>query len=236
MVAAGPSELDVRRWLETVRVDVLPSDGQDGAAPLLRSDRTAVDEFGRAEGALCDLTPGSARFRLHLDDFGEESEGILPEALDRRPCQGIDSEEDGLTEPELIHSADIERRECPAETRRVATRHGLELESARELDFIGEAGEIVHLVLIGHHATLTGQVRSDPGEHETPQARHGASHVDDIDSCDAFAQVTQFDHQHDGVRSPIAGGGRRQRGEHAEFGVQGALARDDSGIDLAQHR
>ncbi|CAB4957425.1 unannotated protein [freshwater metagenome] len=185
---------------------------------------------------MADFPPRLGRLGLDFDDLGDESEGVLSKTIDRYPGQRIDAQKDGFAEPELIHASNVGARKRPSEIRRVPSGHGVERESAGGLDLVGETRQFVHLVLVGDHAALAGQVRADAGEYETRQASDAPSHVDHIVNRDSFAQIPEFDHQHDGVGQLVSDRRCGEGTEHGKFGVEAHVARVHHGIDLTQHR
>src|SRR6185437_3824091 len=66
VVAAHPEDRDALRWLQTVRIHVLATQGQD----FLVHGPAAVADRRLAEGRLSTIAPGLSGFQGDFDDLG----------------------------------------------------------------------------------------------------------------------------------------------------------------------
>src|SRR5271163_3325500 len=109
VVAAHSEDRDALGWLQTVRVHVLPTEGQD----CLVHGPAAGAGWRHAEGRLSTISPGLGRFHGDLDDLGGQGEGVRVKAGDRRSVQRIDAEKDGFAESKVVDPTDVVSVQSP---------------------------------------------------------------------------------------------------------------------------
>jgi ATP-binding cassette, subfamily B, multidrug efflux pump len=164
-----PSTVRVRRWqryLDATGVDVLFADGQD----RLR-DGAVVDRVGRRpEGCLGQVSPRQGRLDLGLDHLRDDRQRVEVQPLHRSAMEGFATQEDRLTQAQVVDAADVVGAERPGQVRRVPAGHQVEAQAERQLHHLHERGQLVHLRGIGHRAAAAGEVGADADELDVRQA------------------------------------------------------------------
>ena len=85
VIAAGVENLDSGWRLEPARIDILTADGED----RLRDVAPIRGGWLLPERSLCGLAPRLGWLDLRLDDFGDESDGVGVQPVDRLTMQSL---------------------------------------------------------------------------------------------------------------------------------------------------
>ena len=154
---------------------------------------------------------------------------------DREARQGVEAQEDRLTEAQVVDAAGVVSPERPAQVGRVATGDHRQRCPHGRLDVGRERGQLVHLGLVRDDAALAGQVGPDAGQGQARQAGDGSRERHQVGRKHPLPEVAELHHQHDSVCRTEAGGGPGEGLEHRDLGVQAGRRMTYDGVDLADH-
>lgn len=113
VVSACTQYPDAGWRLQARGIDVLVSEGEDGAGPIARHVRGSR----LAKGGLGDRAPRARRLGFRFDDFGDQRERILVEVAYRLAVQWLAAEQDGLAQSEIVDPSGIRTAGCPVQVR-----------------------------------------------------------------------------------------------------------------------